>query len=129
MTSVDTNVVVRLLTEDDPKQYAAAKSLFDGSVWIAKTVLLETAWVLRRSYGLTDSSILAAFGRLIALRNVSVEDEAAVYGALAFMAHGIAFADALHLASRPAGVMFVSFDRAFIRRAKRLGVNQVAELP
>ena len=46
MTAVDTNVVVRLLAQDDPKQTAAARALFSaGSIWIAKTVLLETAWV------------------------------------------------------------------------------------
>ena len=39
MTAVDTNVVVRLLTGDDPRQALAAKSLFAaGPIWIAKTV-------------------------------------------------------------------------------------------
>ena len=42
MTAVDTNVVVRLLTGDDPAQEAAARALFEsGPIWIAKTVLLE----------------------------------------------------------------------------------------
>ena len=49
MTAVDTNVVVRLLTEDHPKQTAAARSLFAaGPIWIAKTVLLETGWIRPR---------------------------------------------------------------------------------
>ena len=51
MTAVDTNVVIRLLTADDPKQAAAATSLFAaGPIWIAKTVLLETGWVLQSGY-------------------------------------------------------------------------------
>jgi predicted nucleic-acid-binding protein len=130
MTSVDTNIVVRLLTKDDAKQHTAAKSLFAaGPIWVAKTVLLETEWVLRRSYGFEPSSILAAFDRLIGLENVSVEDKPAVAGALALVAHGIDFADALHLASRPAGVMFLSFDRSFVRRAKRAGVDKIGEAP
>ena len=40
MIAVDTDVLVRLLTGDDPKQAAAAQSLFAaGPVWIAKTVI------------------------------------------------------------------------------------------
>jgi predicted nucleic-acid-binding protein len=55
VTAVDTNVLVRLLTWDDPQQGTAAKSLFAaGPIWIAKTVLLETGWVLRSLYGFED---------------------------------------------------------------------------
>ena len=51
MIAVDTNILVRLLTEDDPKQTTAARSVFAaGPIWIAKTVLLETGWVLRSHY-------------------------------------------------------------------------------
>jgi predicted nucleic-acid-binding protein len=60
MIAVDTNVVVRLLTNDEPLQAGAARSLFaSGPVWIAKTVLLETAWVLRKLYGFEDDAIAA----------------------------------------------------------------------
>jgi hypothetical protein len=46
------------LTRDDAEKAAAAISLFENdSVWIAKTVLLETAWVLRSLYGLEDSNL------------------------------------------------------------------------
>jgi predicted nucleic-acid-binding protein len=130
MTSVDTNVVIRLLTRDDSEQYAAAKSVFAaGPVWICKTVLLETEWVLRSSYGYDARSILAAFEHLIALDNVHLEDDPAVFDALALAGQGIDFADAFHLASRPAGATFLSFDRSFVRRAKRAGVNKIAEVP
>jgi predicted nucleic-acid-binding protein len=41
MIAVDTNVVVRLLTADDPKQAAVVRSLFATQpIWIGKTVLL-----------------------------------------------------------------------------------------
>jgi hypothetical protein len=53
MTAVDTNLVIRLLTQDDRKQAAIASTVFaTGEVWIAKSVLLETAWVLESIYGL-----------------------------------------------------------------------------
>jgi len=48
------------------------------------------------------------------------------HGALALTAQGIDLADALHLTSRPAGAVFVSFDRSFVRRAKRASVPGVS---
>jgi predicted nucleic-acid-binding protein len=130
MIAVDTNVVVRLLTGDDPKQAAAAKSLFAaGPIWIAKTVLLETNWVLRSLYGFDESAIRDAFTKLLGLMNVHAEDMPAMTVALAMTAHGIELADAMHLSSRPPGVPFVSFDRSDIRRATRAGAAQVSGLP
>ena len=127
MTAVDTNVVVRLLTADDPKQAAAARSLFAaGPIWIARTVLLETGWVLRSLYGFEDSAIRDALTRLMGLKNVHTEDESSVANALVLTAHGIELADAMHLSSRPPGAAFVSFDQSFVRRAKRAGVAGVS---
>ena len=76
MIAVDTNVLVRLLTGDEPKQEAAARSLFASEpIWIAKTVLLETGWVLSSLYGFEESAIHDAFTKLLGLKNVHVEDE------------------------------------------------------
>ena len=130
MTAVDTNVLVRLLAEDDLRQTKAAKLIFSsGPVWIAKTVLLETSWVLSRAYEFGEPAIREAFTRLLGLKNVNVEDDVSVLAALAFMEQGLDFADAMHLASRPPGAAFVSFDQAFIRRAKRAGATDVSVLP
>lgn len=129
MTAVDTNVLVRLLVQDDQKQAAAARSLFAaGPVWIAKTVLLETGWVLRSLYGFEEDAVRGAFIKLVGLGNVRVEDEPAVAAALDLTSDGIEFADALHLTSRPPNTAFVSFDRPFVRRARRAGVPQVSEV-
>ena len=130
MISVDTNVLVRLLTGDDPRQAAAAaRSLFAReSIWIAKTVLLETGWVLRSLYGFEEDAIRDSFTKLLGLENVRMEDEASVAVALALTAHGIDFADATHVGSRRPGTTFVSFDKSFLRRAKRAGVPDVSSL-
>jgi predicted nucleic-acid-binding protein len=127
MTAVDTNVVVRLLTGDEPKQAAAARALFAaGPIWIAKTVLLETGWVLRSLYGFEEGAVRAALTKLLGLKNVHVEDESSLAAALALTASGIELADAMHLSSRPPGAAFVSFDRSFVRRAKRASVARVS---
>jgi predicted nucleic-acid-binding protein len=130
MIAVDTNVVVRLLTGDDPKQAAAAKSLFAaGPIWIARTVLLETGWVLHSVYGFDESAIRDAFTKLLGLKNVHTEDKPSMVAALALTANGIELADAIHLSSRPIGALFVSFDQSFIRRARRAGSTGVSGVP
>jgi predicted nucleic-acid-binding protein len=130
MTAVDTNVVVRLLTEDDPTQTAAARSLFAaGPIWIAKTVLLETDWELRTLYGFDKSAIREAFTKLLGLENVHTEDKPSMVAALALTLHGVELADAMHLSSRPPGAVFVSFDRSFVRRANRAGATDVSGMP
>ena len=130
MVTVDTNVIVRLLTGDEPKQEAAARTLFASEpIWIAKTVLLQTGWVLRSSYGFDESAVRAALTKLLGLKNVRVEDEAAVAAALALTAGGVELADAIHVSSRPLGATFVSFDKAFVRLARRAEVGGIEDLP
>ena len=127
MTAVDTNVVVRLLTGDDPKQSSAARSLFAaGPIWIAKTVLLETSWVLQSVYGFDEDSVRDALAQLLGLGNVHTDDKPSLAAALALAARGIELADAIHLTGRPSGAALVSFDRSFVRRAKRAGATEVS---
>ena len=126
MIAVDTNVLVRIITRDEPKQAAAALALFQSeTVWIAKTVLLETAWVLRQ-YGFDQAAIREALARFLSLDQVRVEDEPSVSAALDLAAHGVRLDDALHMSGTPAGARFVSFDRLLIRRARRAGLRNVA---
>ena len=129
MIAVDTNVVVRMLAKDDPRQTASARALFgSGEIWISKTVLIETAWVLGKTYDFDEESIQAAFIGLLGLPNVQVEDEAAVADALALFREGLEFPDALHLCSRPPGATFASFDKALVKRAQRAGVADISAL-
>jgi predicted nucleic-acid-binding protein len=127
MTSVDTNVVIRLLMADDAAQTAAARAFFAGGpVWIAKTVWLETAWVLGSHYQLDERQIREALTELLGFPNVIGEDKASIAAALELTEHGIELADAMHLTSRPSGAAFVSFDRQFVRRSKRAGVCEIS---
>jgi predicted nucleic-acid-binding protein len=129
MIAADTNVVIRLLTADDAAQHAKARLLFEREqVWIARTVILEAFWVLRSLYAFDERTILTALNKLLGLRNVHVEEARAVASAVALAEGGIDFADALHLTGRPDGAVFVSFDRAFVKRASRAGVEDVRNL-
>ena len=57
-----------------------------------------------------------------------MEDSKEVARALAWFAAGIDFADALHLASRPDGTSFATFDEALMRRARRAGIAAVTQI-
>jgi predicted nucleic-acid-binding protein len=57
LIGVDTNVIVRLLVRDDPKQYDAAVALVtrarqDGPLFVNPLVIAETVWVLERRYNI-----------------------------------------------------------------------------
>jgi predicted nucleic-acid-binding protein len=124
--AADTNVVIRLLTQDDRRQAVYANTVFaTGEVWIAKTVLLEASWVLKSVYGFKATAVRRGLLMLLGLPSVMAEDAPAVLGALALMEQGIEFADALHLESRPRDARFLSFDETFVRRAQRAGVQKI----
>ena len=111
MHAVDTNVLVRLLTGDDAAQARRATTLFKKeSIFIPKTVLLETEWVLRRLYRLERKAVVGAFRKLSGLGNVELEQPLVAAQALQWCEDGMDFADALHLASSHNASKFATFD-------------------
>lgn len=120
MLAVDTSVVVRFLTHDDPRQTAQAAQLFRTSeIRLAKTVLLETHSVLRSVYRFADSQVTDSLRAVAGLPNVRLEDSDAVARALDWCDLGIEFADALHVASRGTAAEFVTFDKKLVKSAAR----------
>ena len=120
MIAVDTNVLVRFLVHDDATQAARAEALIQANeIWISKTVLLETEWVLRSLYGFSPESLAGALSALAGLRTAFLEDELAVAKALDWFQKGLDFADALHLASVGNASQFATFDRKLARQARR----------
>ena len=121
MIAVDTNVLVRLLTKDNPDQAKRAAKLFgENEIFIPKTVMLETEWVLRHAYGIDKKAISLAFQRLIGLSNVKIEDLPAVIVAISWYGDGLNLADALHLASSREAGKFATFDKSLFRKARQL---------
>jgi predicted nucleic-acid-binding protein len=124
MIAVDTNVLVRVLTNDDPVQAGRAMKLLRSSqVWVTRTVILETEWVLRHAYGLDVSAIVRAFNTLAGVSTVDLEDRDIVLQALAWHADGMDFADALHLAGSPRASVFATFDRDLAKAAKKASAS------
>lgn len=120
MHAVDTNVLVRLLTGDDVEQTKRAAALFKKeAVYISKTVLLETEWVLRRLYRLEGKAVVSAFRKVVGLSNVEIENPLTVTQALQWCDNGMDFADALHLASSHASEKFATFDAQLKKSAPK----------
>lgn len=119
MIGVDTNVVVRLLTRDDEEQFQQAATLFaQNDIFIPTTVILETEWVLRYSYGFARESILDAFAKTFGLPNVKIQHHEAMALAIELTCQGLDFADALHLSFCQECNRFTTFDTTFIKSAK-----------
>ena len=130
MVSIDTNIAVRLLVNDDPDQTKSAVALFRSQqVFIAKTVVLETEWILRGVYKLDQKHVNKALTALFSLERVQVEDSVAVFAALDAHAKGMDFADALHLASSHRSDSFATFDAALRTRAKKLQLHPTVISP
>ena len=111
MRAVDANVLVRLLIGDDAAQAKRAAALFKKeSIFIPKTVLLETEWVLRRLYRLQRATVVSSLRKLGGLGNVEFEQPLVVAQALQWCEVGMDFADALHLASSRGAIKFATFD-------------------
>lgn len=124
MIGIDTNLIVRLLTNDDKKQAKYAAELIENNaIFIPKTVLLETEWVLRYTYELNPKVILEAFEKLLGLSQVNVEDPSSISNALHWYKNNFDFVDALHLASSHKTDKFATLDKSLIKIAKKFHIN------
>jgi predicted nucleic-acid-binding protein len=120
---LDTNVLVRYLTQDDPAQAPKANAVIEGtlakggSCYLSAVVLCETAWVLRGAYGLDKKAVLFALDRILETAGFLIEDRNLVRDALEEFRHGRGdFADyMLGARNRAAGCSdTVTFDRSLL---------------
>lgn len=105
MHAVDTNVVVRLLVQDDVKQTQAAQAFVAGGAWISHIALVEATWVLSAVYGRTPQQIGAALAQLLEHESVVVQDADVVALALSHLRKkpALGFSDLPHPRGRPEG--------------------------
>ncbi len=122
MRAVDTNVLVRLATRDDPKQVAAAEAFVTRGAWVSHVVLVELVWVLSSVYGLGPSELAAAVEILLAHRELSVQDAEVVGAALEQYRRkpAVSFSDCLVLeVARKAGHLPLGTFDSTTRQARR----------
>lgn len=129
MLVVDTNVVVRYLTGDDPSQAKVAKELVGGNdIMLLCTVMLETEWVLRSLYKYPRQRVHAGLSAFVGIDKVFTDEPERAAMALDWFAQGMDFADAMHLAACDDGEIFATFDRKLIAAARKAKAGKVKAL-
>ena len=102
MIGLDTNILVRYLTQDDPIQSGRAAEVLEHRLteknmgFVSIVAMVETVWVLDRAYGLTRQAIAATVERLLQVEVLTIENEQEVFTAMVALKQGRgSFADAL----------------------------------
>ena len=133
MIGLDTNVLVRYLTLDDPRQSPRAVEILEHQLtedepgFVSAVVLAELSWVLARSYRWDRNTIAATIDLLLSADRLVIEHPVAAKAAASAMLEDDAdFSDALIGAiAAAAGCPYtVTFDR----RAQRLSTFQAPRL-
>lgn len=123
MNALDTNILVRYITQDIPEQAAIAERLLDSltnssSGFISREVVIELVWVLERSYKFSRAQVVEVLTTLIGAENLIVESEEDIARAtFMYEQSGTGFSDvAILMASERAGCENIyTFDRRFAR--------------
>ena len=123
MISIDTNVLLRSILGDDADQAKAARALLEGLTaenpgFICREVILETVWVLERTYRFSRAQIATELTVLIGRNSIAVETVDDVGWVIRhYRQSSDDFSDLLILqASRRAGALpLYTFDRRLSR--------------
>jgi predicted nucleic-acid-binding protein len=100
MIGLDTNILVRYIMQDDPKQAALAsrlvESLTEGAGFIPVIVVAELSWVLSSAYSLSREQLAEALEGVLRSKEWVVEKADIVWQAVRLFQSGNAdFADCL----------------------------------
>jgi predicted nucleic-acid-binding protein len=123
---LDTNILVRYITQDEPRQAAMANRLIEGALsaespgFVSTVVLVELAWVLESGYGCGRDQVASVFERLLRARPLIVESaEIVAHAVRSYAVGGADFADCLiERVGRGAGCDHtLTFDRIAARDA------------
>ena len=101
MIGLDTNVLVRYIMQDDPKQSLQATKLIESLTpempgFVPLISLVELVWVLSSCFELTRAQIVDAFDALLRAKELVVERAEVVYRAVErYRGNSVDFADCL----------------------------------
>jgi predicted nucleic-acid-binding protein len=124
MIGLDTNILIRYLTQDDPIQSPKATETIERRLtekkpgFVSIVVMVETVWVLERTYRLGTNEIAAAVERMLQTDVLVVENEQEVFSAMIALKDGQgSFADAViaALGTRAGCSYTLTFDQKALR--------------
>ncbi len=122
---LDTNILIRILTRDDPRQAASARRFLDANIsadepaFVNRVVLIEIVWVLESAYDeYGRGEIAAVIEGILETAEFLVEDAVEMRGAIARYRAGADFADATLAATNSSQgcTVTASFDRAACKK-------------
>jgi len=120
MRAIDTNVLVRIITRDDPRQATAADAFVASGAWVSVLALAEATWVLASVYDMSAAELATSVRMLLDHEHLTIQDPEVVEGALKnFNAQpSVSFSDALllELARKAGHLPLGTFDRNLGRR-------------
>ena len=116
MAAADTNVLLRLLLDDDEQQARAARAFqrTHAPLFVSHVVLAELGWVLVSAYGFSRERLGAVMEMLVDTQGITLQEPNVVRAALAsFRSSRADFSDCLILAvaQSAATVPLATFDR------------------
>jgi predicted nucleic-acid-binding protein len=126
MRAIDTNVLVRLIARDDPRQAVTAEAFVASGAWVSHLALVEATWVLASVYARTPSQIATAVDLLLEHDTLTLQDPDVVRAALAVFRERprLGFSDCLmvQVARRAGHTPLGTFDKALggVEGAQRL---------
>lgn len=124
MIGLDTNVLIRYVTQDDPVQSPKATEVIerrlteDNPGFISIVAMVETVWVLDRAYGLAAREIAAAVERMLQAEVLVVQNEQEIFSAMIALKEGhSSFADAVigALGAKAGCARTLTFDQKALR--------------
>lgn len=124
MIGLDTNILIRYLTQDDAVQSAQATDIIERRLtaanpgFLSVVTMTEVVWVLDRAYGFTAREIAAAVERILQIEVLVVENEQEIFAAMVALKQGRGtFADALiaDLGFRAGCAYTLTFDKKAFR--------------
>ena len=124
MMGLDTNVLIRYLTQDDPVQSAKATEIIERRLtaknpgFVSVVAMVETVRVLDRAYSLTAKEISSVVERMLQIEVLTIENEQQVFSAMVALKQGRgSFSDALiaELGVRAGCARTLTFDQKALR--------------
>jgi predicted nucleic-acid-binding protein len=119
MRALDTNVLVRLIVRDEPRQTASAEAFVEGGAWVSLVALVESIWVLKSTYGLPAGELIKTLESVLDNGRLVLQEPATVMAALDRFRRqpALGFADCLvlELARKAGHLPLGTFDRALGR--------------
>lgn len=112
LIAIDTNIALRLILADDPKQLASIETkLAFHKLFVSLTVFLETGWVLESRYHFTRDEVADALNALLEFDSIEVARAHQAMWAVERYRLGADLADMLHIVSSSKRDGFLTFDR------------------